>query len=167
MHSIVRALGPLLILGLGFTAAPPAVDARQLAIGVLSVNRGVLAQLTLSANSIAFPDASPDVMPQVPAAPLTVTAKARATRNASIRLTVLASDNLRSGVNTIPVDALTWTASGPGFLPGTVSRTAAQTVGAWTGSGARIGTQTYQFRNLWTYATGTYTVTLTYTLSAP
>ena len=33
-------------------------------------------------------------------------------------------------------------------------------------SGLRSGTQTFFFKNLWSYATGTYTLTMTYTLSA-
>ena len=41
-----------------------------------------------------------------------------------------------------------------------------QVVGSWIGSGIRSGTQSFFFRNLWTHATGTYTVTLVYTLSA-
>ena len=34
------------------------------------------------------------------------------------------------------------------------------------GSGVRTGTQTFVFKNLWSYAAGTYTLTMTYTLSA-
>ena len=41
-----------------------------------------------------------------------------------------------------------------------------QTVASWTGSGVRTGTQTFLFRNLWTYSIGTYTVTMIFTLSA-
>jgi hypothetical protein len=40
-------------------------------------------------------------------------------------------------------------------------------VGAWTGSGNQTGTQTYSLANSWTYATGTYTAALTYTLTVP
>jgi hypothetical protein len=82
-------------------------------------------------------------------------------------LTVLASDDLRSGVTTIPANAITWTATGTGFVGGTVNRTTAQTVGSWTGSGSFNGSQQYLFRNLWTYSTGTYTLTLVYTLTSP
>jgi hypothetical protein len=57
-------------------------------------------------------------------------------------------------------------ASGAGFSNGTLSAATAQIVGAWTGSGERSGTQTFFFKNLWSYATGTYTLTMTYTLSA-
>jgi hypothetical protein len=154
-----------LILVVGLEATAPA----QSAIGTLSVSLGVLASLSISSNTLSFPDSDPDIVPQVPAAsgPVTVTAKARAIRNGKVTLTVVANDDLRSGINTIPIDALTWTATGPGFVGGTMNRSTPQAVGSWTGSGARTGTQDYRFRNLWTYSTGTYTVTLTYTLSAP
>jgi hypothetical protein len=39
-------------------------------------------------------------------------------------------------------------------------------VATWVGSGVHTGTQTFRFQNLWTHPTGTYTVTLVYTLSA-
>ena len=63
--------------------------------------------------------------------------------------------------------AITWTSTGAGFVAGTLSSTAPVTVGTWTGSGSRSGTQILMFQNLWTYASGTYTASLTYTLSAP
>ena len=46
-------------------------------------------------------------------------------------------------------------------------RTTAQAVASWVSSGSWIGTQSYTLANAWTYATGTYSTTLTYTLSAP
>lgn len=164
--TLLRPFLPLLIMVL---AAPPGARSQEVVPATLSVNLGSVAALALSSNSLAFPDADPDAVPEVPAAggPLLITAKARAGRNAGVTLTVVASDDLRSGINTIPAGALTWTASGAGFVAGTMSRTTPQLVGAWTGSGVRNGTQAYRFRNLWTYASGTYTLTLTYTLSAP
>ena len=50
---------------------------------------------------------------------------------------------------------------------GTLNRTTPQTVGTWIGSGARTGNQSLLFANAWTYSTGTYTLTMTYTLSSP
>jgi hypothetical protein len=79
---------------------------------------------------------------------------------------VQAADELRSGLNTIPASQVTWTATGAGFTNGTLSSVSAQIVAAWTGSGVHTGTQSFFFRNLWSYATGTYTVTITFTLSA-
>ena len=81
-------------------------------------------------------------------------------------LTVRATDDLRSGVRTIPACNITWTVTGAGFVERNPEPHAARTVGSWTGSGVRTGTQTFLFLNLWTYATGTYSLTMTYTLSA-
>jgi hypothetical protein len=155
------ALSAFLII---LVAAPAAA---QTATATLSANLGGLAKLSFSSTSLSFPDANPDLVPQVSTVPLGITAKARASQGETVTLTVLASDDLRSGVDTIPADAITWTAAGPGFTGGTMSRTAPQLVASWTGSGVHAGTQSYLFRNAWTYPTGTYTVSLLYTLTSP
>ena len=135
----------------------------------LSSNVTSLARISLSTNSLSFPDADPDTVPQVPSTtgPLTITARARASRNGLVTLTVQASDDLRSGVSVLPASSITWTATGSGYVRGTLSRTAPQLVGSWTGSGVRVGTQDFRFQNSWMHAPGTYTVTLIYTLTAP
>lgn len=141
----------------------------QTRTATLNVTINGFARLTLSSSGISFPDSSPDTVPQVPGTPgpLAITVKARTTATANLRLSVLASDDLRSGVRTIPASNITWTASGAGFVAGTLNRTTAQPVGSWTGSGVRSGSQGLLFRNLWTHPTGTYTLTMTYTLSSP
>ena len=130
---------------------------------------GALAKLTLSAATLAFPNADPDTVPDIPASggPLTITAKVRTTIGSTVMLVVQASDDLRSGLDLIPASQLRWSAGGTGFVPGTMSRTTAQTVASWVSSGAWTGTQTYTLVNAWNYATGTYSTTLTYTLTAP
>jgi hypothetical protein len=147
-------------------AAPAAA---QTATSTFSANLGGIAKLSLSSNTLSFPDADPDTVPLVSAAggAITITAKARASLSATVTLTVLAADDLRSGIDTIPASALTWIASGPGFINGTVSRATPQVVGSWAGSGIRTGTQTYRFENSWSYRTGTYSVSLLYTLVSP
>ncbi len=158
------------LLGILALAAPSSGQAASDTVTVAaSAMVGGLAKLALSTSAISFPDADPDTVPFIPAGggSITITAKARASPGATITLTVEAQDDLRSGTDTIPASALVWTASGPGFGDGTVVRGAAQTVAAWTSSGVRTGTQLYTLRNLWTYATGTYTLTLVYTLIAP
>jgi hypothetical protein len=126
------------------------------------------ARLSISPTSIAFPDSDPTAVPVVPAqpGPVSITVKARATPNATVRLTLRATDDLRSGVTTIPASTVTWTATGAGFAAGTLSMSA-QTVGTWIGSGVRTGTQNFLFANSWSYAVGTYTVTMQYTVSSP
>jgi hypothetical protein len=126
------------------------------------------ARLTLSTVSLSFPDADPDTVPNVAASqgPIAITAKARTSVNGTVTLTVRADDELRSGLDTIPASQITWTATGPGFLNGALSAATAQAVATWIGSGVHTGTQSFFFRNLWSYTTGIYTVTITLTLSA-
>jgi hypothetical protein len=156
----------LLAWALAALAAPAGA---QTATATVSADIQALATLTLSTTSITFPDADPDVTPQVPSAggPITITAKARATTGAQVILTVVASDDLRSGIQVIDASAITWTATGAGFQAGTLSKTAPVMLAQWTGSGIRSGTQQLMFRNLWSYATGIYSLSLTYTLSSP
>lgn len=108
-------------------------------------------------------------MPNIPASggPIAITAKARTTIGSTVTLSVEAANDLQSGLDTIPATQLRWTATGTGFVAGTMSKTAAQTVASWTSSGSWTGSQTYTLLNSWAYATGTYSTTLTYTLSAP
>jgi hypothetical protein len=156
----------MLLAVLAAAGSPPV--AAQTATGTLNASINGLARLTISSAALTFPDADPDTVPSVQATqgPIAITAKARTTANGSVTLTLVASDQLRSGINTIPATNVTWTATGPGFNAGTLNAAAAQTVAIWTGPGIHSGTQTYFFRNLWSYTTGTYTVTVTYTLSA-
>jgi hypothetical protein len=163
--SLMHRLVSIILL----SATTAAVAAAQTASATLSADLGAIAKLSVSTTSLSFPDSNPDVAPQVQASsgPVTITAKGRARPGETVTLTVQASADLRSGVNTIPASAITWTATGPGFVPGTLSATAAQTVGAWTGSGVRVGTQDYRFQNLWTYPTGIYSASLLYTLTSP
>jgi hypothetical protein len=162
----MRVTAPALFLIL--VVAAGRVPAAQTSNATLNASINSVARLSLSSAALTFPDADPDTVPSIQASqgPITVTAKARTSPNGTITLTVRASDDLRSGVNTIPASNVTWVASGAGFGNGTLSASTAQAVATWTGSGVRTGTQTFFFRNVWSYATGTYTLTITYTLSA-
>jgi hypothetical protein len=117
--------------------------------------------------AVAFADADPETTTVIDASPINVTVRARTSPSETVTLTVIADGdlvNLDSQI--IPIANLSWTAGGTGFVPGTAS-TAAVSVGSWSGPGTRTGTQTYRLVNSWAYATGTYSVTLTYTLTAP
>jgi hypothetical protein len=165
MSALIRRLAQSLLI-----AAVTATPARaQTATATFSANFAGLAKFSLSSNTVTFPDADPDTVPLIPASsgPLTITVKARATAGSTLRLTISAIDNLRSGLNTIPATALTWTTTGAGYTPGTVNPFAAVTLGTWTGSGVKSGTQDYRFQNSWSYVPGTYTLLLFYTLTAP
>jgi hypothetical protein len=160
----------VVVILLGWAAAAyPTRAAAQTATATLSASVGTVASLTLSSATVAFPDADPDTVAQIPATggPLLITAKSRATGGAQVLLSVQATDDLRSGVVVIAASNITWTGSGAGFVAGTLSKTSPVTVATWTGSGIRSGSQQFFFRNLWTHPTGTYTLTMTYTLSAP
>jgi hypothetical protein len=157
-----------LLLLTALIAACPGWAAAQAETATLNANLSGIARLTLSSNAIVFPDADPDTVPQISAipGPLAISAKARATPGGEVSLTVQASDDLRSGLDTIPAAHITWTAAGAGFVSGTLSATEPRRVGNWVGSGVRSGTVSFQFLNLWTYPVGTYTLTMTFTLSA-
>jgi hypothetical protein len=162
------------ILGSSFVtllslAATPAVAAAQTRTATVNVSIDGVARMSLSVNAITFPDSNPSLVTQVSptSGPLTITVKARTPLNSTVRLSVLASDDLRSGVRTIPASTITWTTSGTGFVPGTLNRTTPQAVGTWIGSGARTGTQSLLFANSWNHPAGTFTLTMTYTLSSP
>ena len=166
MPSCARvALFVCLVLATGLVPA----SAQSLAdSATLNASINSQARLSFSTLSISFPDADPDTVPSIQASQgaVTITAKARTSVNGAVTLTVRATDHLRSGLDTIPASHITWTATGSGFAGGTLSAATAQTVAAWTGSGVHTGSQTFFFRNLWTYATGTYTLTMTFTLTA-
>lgn len=163
---VQRSAAAFLAAAVLLSATPVFAQTRTATVNV-SINN--VARLTLASTSVTFPDSSPDIVPFVPGLPnpLSITVKARLTANASLRLSVLANDDLRSGTRTIPASNITWTAAGAGFVAGTLSRTTSQSVGSWVGSGARSGSQNLLFRNLWTHPTGTYSLTMTYTLSSP
>jgi hypothetical protein len=157
------------ILLAGVLIQGPPVSGPQNATVALSVNLGSHARLSMSSSALAFPDADPDLVPFVAGVPpaITVTAKTRTTRSNQVLLTVQPSGDLRSGLLTIPAAMLRWTATGAGFVGGTLVTGSNEVVGTWTNSGVRIGTQSFVFENRWTHPPGTYSVTLVYTLSSP
>ncbi len=132
-----------------------------------SVNAQV--KLAVNASALNFPNSDPDTVPMIFASegPVPITASARNSGTNQIILTVVASDDLLSGVNRINISALRWTGSGPGFVNGTMSKTTAQTAGLWMTSGSYSGTMTFALVNSWSYAVGTYGTTLTFVLSTP
>jgi hypothetical protein len=137
----------------------------------LTVNATVaaLAKLTVSSATLTFPDADPDTTPSIAAneGALTISARGRTNAASSITLTLMASGPLTSGTDTIAINNITWTASGTGYVPGTMSSATAQSVGTWAGSGSYGGTMTFALANSWAYRTGNYSASATYTLTAP
>ncbi len=134
----------------------------------VSATVSATAKLTLSSATLTFPDADPDTTPSI--APnegaINISAKGKTSAAGNITLVVRSDGNLVSGGDSIAISNLTWTVTGAGYVPGTMN-TVDQSLGSWTGSGNYAGTQTYALANSWSYVTGTYGATLTYTLTAP
>lgn len=130
------------------------------------------ANLTITPTTINFPDADPDATPSILAnSTVNFTAKVRTGKTSIATLTVLANQDLTSGTDTIAITNVTWTATGTGFVNGTMNKTTAQNVASWTGSSTGpnhyTGICTYSLANSWEYATGNYTANAVYTLTAP
>ncbi len=150
----------------GLTAMDAAAQVTDSATLTVNASVSSRAKLTLDAASITFADADPDTFPTITATALNVTVKARKA-SGNVTLAVAADGPLTSGSDTIALTKLTWTAGGdPGFVGGTMATTD-QSLAAFTASGNFAGTQTYVLANDWTYATGNYTATITYTLTVP
>jgi hypothetical protein len=159
---------PLIALVLCGLAAPAAAFSTNTELN-LQAPLASSAILTISPTSINFPNADPDTVPLIPATenPVTVHARAQVSGNKKVSLTVLAGGDLVSGSSTIPIGNVTWTATGTGYVAGTMSNTSPQTAGQWQRSGDWLGTLSFFLKNSWSYATGHYVQTITYTLTAP
>jgi hypothetical protein len=127
--------------------------------------------LSLSATSIAFPSADPDTTPSIAAPVMQVTYRIRQNASdADWQITVLASGDLSSGLATIPVSNITWSATpSPPFQSGTMSAITAQRVAGGFGNvnPSRTGYLSFFLANSWSYDVGTYSAVFTFTLTAP
>ena len=134
-----------------------------------TVTVGNQARLTVTGGPVTFADSDPDTVNPIPAgAPVSVTARARVAPTQQLDVTVSAATAFFDpGTDTIPVTGLLWTAGGaPSFANGAMATTETS-LATWTGPGNQAGTQSYTLANAWTYAPGTWTVVLRYTLSTP
>ena len=160
----------LVLMAGGVIATPVpvhgATDSKPLTIYFSVVSR---ATLYLNVNSIHFPASDPDLVPSIPAIEnaVNVNAKVTALNGAISTLTHQASIDLGDGTDSIPITNITWTASGTGFVPGTMSKATPQTAGSFTGPGNFPGTFSYFLANSWTYTPGAYTASSTCTLTTP
>ena len=159
--------GVLAAAVLALCSTPAFAQATATGSVTVTANVSAKAKLTLGAASVTFNDADPDVTPLLTAtAALSVDVKARTAAASTVSLTVQSSGDLDNGSATIGINNLTWTATGTNFVAGTMA-TSAVTLASYTGGGNHAGLQTYRLVNSWNYATGTYTATITYTLTAP
>jgi len=127
------------------------------------------ATLTLGVTDIHFPASDPDATPAIDATenPVSVDVKAHSGSSSTVTLTCQANGDLVSGGDTIGIDQVSWTVTGAGFAAGTMSKSSGVSAGSWTGSGSRSGTFSFALANSWSYATGAYSQTVVYTLTAP
>ena len=139
----------------------------------LTINAEVknLSKLELDSTTVTFEvgGLSPDDAPVINSSPsqISVTAKARTGAKNNVTLTVLATGELISGTDIVAINNVNWTATGPGFAQGTMSKTSPQPVGSWIGSGIHPGRISFQLINRWNYAKGDYAITTVFTLTAP
>ncbi len=143
-----------------------AMDSKTL---VVKTSIGKSAKVIVDTNTINFPDVGADQADQIPASQndVKIIVKARTDRASTVTLNLVADGDLMSGADSIPIQNVTWQASGPGFQSGVLSKTKVQTAGSWTGSGIREGSIRYFLKNSWNYQKGEYQATLTYTLTVP
>jgi hypothetical protein len=148
--------------------AGPAYAASSAAQQLIVVHVEPAASLTLDPETVSFPPDSLPVAGRIAqTGTVNIEASARTSDSGAVTLTALAAGDLKSGENTIPIDALSWNAGGLGYSEsGILSDTQAQTVGSWSHSGVYDGSIAYTLTSEWDYAAGTYTTTITYTLTA-
>jgi hypothetical protein len=148
------------------TGAGQVQQSRTFTFNLLLIAR---AKLEFGNLGLDFPDADPDIVTSIPANvnPISVTSSTRTGSSLTATLTSLAGGDLISGTNAIAIGNMTWTASGTGYAAGTMNKTTAQTAGSWIGSGKRTGSFNYFLTNSWSYTTGNYSTTISYTLTAP
>jgi hypothetical protein len=140
------------------------------ATSTLTINAKInaKAKLSLSPATITFDDSGkdPDTDKTISSdKPVDITAKVKTGSSTGATLTCLASGDFDPA---IPVSAVTWTSGSTNYAPtGTMDKTTAQNVASRTGSGDLSGTITPLMATSWNYPTGNYSVTVTYTLTAP
>lgn len=136
--------------------------------------------LTLSTSSITFPDLDPDFSPLTQQNGAAVGINITANGNyggTTYSCSAQAFGDLDSGLSTIPIYNVKWTAvtvqadSGESFYDGTLSKSTpvlvARGLGKDNANSQLRGDLTFFINNLWTYAAGSYSQTINFTLSAP
>lgn len=166
----MKQLSLVIVILASLSISMPVFGAQQTRPFTVNMAIGARAKLTLGVNTINFPNADPDTVPSILATPnsVSVTASVRTGASSIATLTHRASGNLSAGPGiTIPIGNVSWTVTGTGYLAGTMSSSSNVSAGSWTGSGSYAGTFSYFLVNSWSYTTGTYTASTTYTLTAP
>jgi hypothetical protein len=132
---------------------------------------GGSAYVVFNPASFSYPSGDPDVLPVSSAPQITMLFKLAGVGQGSWHMTIRSSDFTPAGV--IPVGNVTWTATcaNPDIAitsPGTLSMFD-QPIASGTTNITKEQTAyfTFHLQNLWTYTAGTYSHTITVTLSQP
>lgn len=162
----------IVVFGMCLMGAGQAEAASDTANVTLSATISSSATLTLSNTTVTFNQGElpPNAMQAAENGTATVNATFRTASTAPATLKVKATGDLvDTNLDTILITALKSSATGDSFFlsgPITWSKSAGVTVGSGQ-SGSYNGAFTWTLDNSWSYATGTYTSSATYTLSAP
>ena len=123
--------------------------------------------LTLS-GGLNFLDADPDLVPTVGPEIVTLEVKAVGKRDVTWSLTLIADSDLQSGSDIIPITVISWTAfPNPPYTSGTLSTVVPKVIASGLTHEHDIITFDFYMQNSWTYNSGSYSSTATFTLSAP
>lgn len=144
------------------TTASAATDTDSLTI---NCTVSAYASVTLTPSTINFTPTG-TTTPTAADTTVSVAVDALTASGNTVDLDVLADGDLVDGGSTIAITNVSWTASGTGFVAGTMDTVIPAAVGSWTGSGNRTGVLTYTLA-AGAYDAGNYTQTATYTLTAP
>ena len=125
--------------------------------------------ISVAPTSFSYPSGDPDTMPNATAPQITISYKVT---GGPIGWTILVQGtDLTSGPDTIPVSNVTWTATPQPYFAatGTLSTTDQRLGGEINhhAAGTQYGYVTFSLKNLWTYKAGTYTHTITFTVTVP
>ena len=159
---------PLAFLGLLFAAGfLCAQEYQEMRINTSIETR---CKIELSATTVSFTRFGPPAGAPIPQnePPVTVIVKTTTRPSTKIYARIVVTGDLtdsKTGM-TIPAQSINWTASGSGFLSGSLSKANPQQIGSWNRSGTYQGTLTFTFQDNTSYSPGTYTLVVTVTVSA-
>jgi len=141
----------------------------SLLAGAVSLRAQSNLSLSITPQSISFAAADPDVSSTITAnQTVNVTIRSTLQSNRNWRLTLLANGDLIASTSsaTISISNISWTATPtPPFQAGTLAANVSQTAASGSGSYQATGYLTFIFKNSWSYWAGSYSQTVTFTLS--
>jgi hypothetical protein len=117
--------------------------------------------LTLGSSQVRFSDADPATTAVISSTDNPISMAVKFGGQGNWVLTVLANGDLSAGANRIPISSVSWNASGAGFVSGTLSKSQSEVVAS--GTTDRSGTLSFRLNNSYSYPTGSYSQSLTFT----